>query len=79
MIEILRNLKINGKKTNEDTIVIDKHINNNIPIDDVPLWFEIASVEKEDIVVKPLKNTALGVLLFITSIILPLNSKNLLI
>tara|TARA_X000001036_G_scaffold253140_1_gene235611 strand:- start:3 stop:116 length:114 start_codon:yes stop_codon:yes gene_type:complete len=37
LIEILRNLKINGKKTNEDTIVIDKHINNNIPIDDVPL------------------------------------------
>ena len=39
-------------------------INNRIPIEEVPKWFEKPKVPKEPIVVKALKRTALGVLLF---------------
>ena len=57
--------------------VIDKLINNIIPIDEVPLCWDIASVLKDKIVVTPLNKIAFGVLLEITLSNLR-NSKNLL-
>ena len=50
-----------------DTTVIRRQIKRRIPIDDVPLWLEIAKVENEPIVVAALKNIAFGVLLSSTS------------
>ena len=46
-------------------------MNNNKPIEDVPLCDEIAKVEKEPIVVAALKIIAFGVLLLITLSIFP--------
>ena len=68
--------KINGKKKTEAIKVDNKLINNNIPIEDVPLCGDIASVLNDAIVVKALKITALGVLLEMTRVNFP-NSTNL--
>ena len=50
-----------------------------MPIEDVPLWLEIANVENEPIVVAALKKIACGVLLLITFVIFLSYSMNLLI
>ena len=66
LVENLNELKSIGKINTADKTVINKQINSNKPIDDVPLWLEIANVENDPIVVAALKKIALGVLLFIT-------------
>ena len=77
--ENLKELKSTGKINKADKSVINKQINNNRPIEDVPLWLEIAKVENEPIVVAALKKIAFGVLLFVTLSILLLYWMNLLI
>ena len=51
LIEVLS--KNNGVINIEDTTVIKRQIKRRIPIDDVPLWLEIAKVENEPIVESP--------------------------
>ena len=66
LAENLNELKSTGKINTADKTVISKQINSNKPIEDVPLWLEIANVENDPIVVAALKKIAFGVLLFIT-------------
>ena len=61
-----KEIEKNGKKTIENSMVIDKLIKSKMPIEDVPWWLETANVLKEDIVVIALKNIAEGVLLLTT-------------
>ena len=79
LAEYLKELKSTGKINIADNSVINKQINNNKPIEDVPLWLEIAKVENEPIVVAALKKIAFGVLLLITSSIFLLYWMNRLI
>ena len=66
LAEIFSEEIIKGKKSIEENIVINKLIKSNIPIDEVPWWFETARVLKEHIVVIALKKIADGVLLLTT-------------
>ena len=72
LIKNLKELNSTGKIKTADKTVINKQMNNNEPIEDVPLWDEIAKVEKEPIVVAALNIIAFGVLLLITLSIFPL-------
>ena len=67
----LKELNSTGKIKTADKTVVSKQMNNNKPIEDVPLCDEIAKVEKEPIVVAALKIIAFGVLLLITLSIFP--------
>ena len=60
--------RISGKIKIVETTVIKRLINKSIPIDEVPEWLEIASVEKDPIVVAALNTMAFGVLLRTTFI-----------
>ena len=71
LVENLNELKSTGRINTADKTVINKQINSNKPIEDVPLWLEIAKVEKEPIVVAALKIIALGVLLLTTLLSFP--------
>ena len=50
-----------GRRIKHDSKVLNKLINNKIPIDDVPSWFDIDRVLNEHKVVKPLNKIADGV------------------
>ena len=69
--------KINGRKKTEAINVVDILMNNRMPIEEVPLWEEMARVLKDAIVVNALNIIALGVLLEITEVNFS-NSVNLL-
>ena len=71
LIKNLKELNSTGKIKTADKTVINKQMNNNKPIEDVPLCDEIAKVEKEPIVVAALKIIALGVLLLTTLLSFP--------
>jgi hypothetical protein len=71
LIKNLKELNSTGKIKTADKTVINKQMNNNKPIEDVPLCDEIAKVEKEPIVVAALNIIAFGVLLLITLSIFP--------
>ena len=75
----MKELNSTGNIKTADKTVINKQINNNKPIEEVPLWDEITKVENEPIVVAALKMIALGVLLLITFWIFPSYWMNLLI
>ena len=79
LVENLNELKSTGRINTADKTVINKQINSNKPIEDVPLWLEIANVENDPIVVAALKKIAFGVLLFITLSIFLSHWINLLI
>ena len=71
LIKNLKELNSTGKIKTADKTVINKQMNNSMPIEDVPLCDEIAKVEKEPIVVAALNIIAFGVLLLITLSIFP--------